>query len=175
MDRFRSTTTGYATGGVAQEGSVDQRIATYRVGLARIKEDPFVGVGLDIYSVTRPFGQENDMYDQHNLVIGLWYKTGLLGLTGMFLVFFAIFRSGWRAISASTSDGEWQLAVALVSSAVAFVVYAMSEPILFARFAWISAALVLALRAVQQEESVSVEPAAHELDARRAVLAPARP
>jgi O-antigen ligase len=178
IDRFRSTTTGASdTAGVQEVGSVDQRIQTYRVAKARIEANPFVGVGLDIYSVTRPFGQENDMYDQHNLAIGLWYKTGLAGLVGMFLAFFAIFRSGWRAMLTSRTDREWQLAVALVGSVAAFVVYSMSEPILFARFGWVSAALVLALRAVQRDEeaAVSVAPAAIVPDTGRAVLAPARP
>ena len=88
---------------VRQLGSVDQRIGTYRVAIARIKEDPFVGVGLDLKSVTRPFGVEAYEYDIHNLVIGLWYKTGLLGLAGILIALLAILRSGWTAILESSS------------------------------------------------------------------------
>jgi O-antigen ligase len=179
IDRFRSTTTTSFVPGSSQElGSVDQRIGTYRVNVARIKEDPFVGVGLDIYSVTRPFGQENDMYDSHNIIIGLWYKTGLVGLVGMLLAFFAIFQAGWRSMSASTSDAEWQLAVALVSSFAAFIVFAMSEPVLFSRFGWISAALVLALRSVQPArlpKPLRAAQGAERLRGARQVLAPSRP
>jgi hypothetical protein len=35
---------------------------------------------------------------------------------------------------------------------VAFIVFAMTAPVLFTRFGWIAAALILALRGVQQEE-----------------------
>ena len=69
------------------------------MAVARIKEDPFVGVGLDLFSVTRPFGIEAYEYDVHNLVIGLWYKTGLVGLAGMLIALLAILRAAWTAIS----------------------------------------------------------------------------
>ena len=140
-------------------GSVDQRFGTYRVAIARIKEDPFVGVGLDLTSVTRPFGVESYEYDVHNLVIGLWYKTGLVGLVGMLIALLAIARSGWTAILESISTNERRVAVALGSSVVAFVIFAMTAPILFTRLGWIAAALVLALRGIQQERLASVEPA----------------
>ena len=59
LDRFRSVTSSTSLpGGSTKLGSVDQRIVTYRVAIERIKEDPFVGVGLDLNSVTRPFGVE---------------------------------------------------------------------------------------------------------------------
>ena len=109
-------------------------------------------MGLDLYSVTRPFGVEAYEYDIHNLVIGLWYKTGLLGLAGILLALLAILRAGWTAILRSSSAGESRLAVALSSSFVAFIVFAMTAPVLFTRFGWIAAALILALRGVQQEE-----------------------
>jgi O-antigen ligase len=175
LDRLNTVTSNSSLpGGGTQLGSVDQRISTYRVAVARIKEDPFVGVGLDLASVTRPFGVENYEYDVHNLVIGLWYKAGLLGLGGMLLALLAILRSGWRAIFESASDSEWRVAVALASSVVAFLVFAMSEPVLFSRFGWIPAALVLALRAVQQQEAASVELGSQEQESPRTVLATLR-
>ena len=116
-------------------------------------------MGLDLKSVTRPFGVEAYEYDVHNLVIGLWYKTGLIGLVGILIALLAILRSGWTAILGSNSTGESRVAVALASSFVAFIVFAMSEPVLFSRYGWIAAALVLALRGVQQEK-VAPEPAA---------------
>ena len=83
LERLQSTTTSSSLpSGGTQLGSVDQRIRTYKVAVARIKEDPFIGVGLDLFSVTRPFGIEAYEYDVHNLVIGLLYKTGLVGLGG---------------------------------------------------------------------------------------------
>ena len=151
LDRLQSATTNSSLpGGGTQLGSVDQRVRTYRVAVARIKEDPFVGVGLDLFSVTRPFGIEAYEYDVHNLVIGLWYKTGLVGLAGMLIALVAILRAAWTAMLRSTSKSEWTVAVTLASSVVAFIVFAMTAPILFTRLGWISAALVLAFRGVQQ-------------------------
>jgi O-antigen ligase len=175
LERFETATSTSSQAGVVQVGSVHQRIGTYRVATERIKEDPFVGVGLDLFSVTRPFGVEAYEYDVHNLVIGLWYKTGLIGLVGMLLALLAVARSGWTAISESISKSERRVAVALGSSVVAFVVFAMTAPILFTRLGWISAALVLALRGVQQERIASVEPASGPRDAPRALEASFQP
>jgi O-antigen/teichoic acid export membrane protein/O-antigen ligase len=175
LERFETATSTSSQAGVVQVGSVHQRIGTYRVALERINEDPFVGVGLDLYSITRPFGVEAYEYDVHNLVIGLWYKTGLIGLVGMLLALLAIVRSGWTAISESISNSERRVAVALGSSVVAFVVFAMTAPILFTRLGWISAALVLALRGIQQER-LTAEPAAEpRRDARRGFEASFQP
>ncbi len=161
------------TGATAQaggSGSVHLRVDTYRIAIARIKEDPFVGVGLDLKSVTRPYGVESWEYDVHNLIIGIWYKTGLVGLAGMLLALLALLRSGWTAILRSRSGGESRATVALVSSFVAFVVFSLSEPALFSRFAWLPAAFILALRAMQQEDE-SPEPAVYPREEPRAAAA----
>jgi O-antigen ligase len=176
LERLESATTSSSSPeGGTQLGSVDQRIRTYRVATAMIREDPFVGVGLDLSSVARPFGVEGYEYDVHNLVIGLWYKTGLVGLLGMLLALLAIVRSGWTAIWESITESERKVAVALGSSVVAFVVFAMTAPILFTRLGWISAALVLALRSVQLDRLKSVEPAARPRVGRRPLAASVPP
>jgi O-antigen/teichoic acid export membrane protein/O-antigen ligase len=174
LERFETARTNSSEEGVVQVGSVNQRIGTYRVAIERIQENPFVGVGLDLLSVTRPFGVEAYEYDVHNLVIGLWYKTGLIGLVGILLTLFAILRSSWTAISESITGSERTVAVALCSSVVAFIVFAMTAPILFTRLGWISAALVLALRGLQQERSAS-EQVAHPKVGRRPVAAFVKP
>jgi O-antigen/teichoic acid export membrane protein/O-antigen ligase len=139
--------------GSAGAGSLDSRIATYRVAVAEIKHDPFVGVGLDLVSVTKPFGIVSYEYDVHNLIIGTWYKAGLFGLIGMLVVLYAVFKVGWRAILETRSDSERMTVAALLSSVAAFVVFAMGAPVMFSRYGWIPAALLLALRAVQLRES----------------------
>jgi O-antigen ligase len=174
LERFDLVTSSRSDGG-ATVGSVEQRIVVYRSAAEAIEEHPFVGVGLDLRSVTKPFGEENYEYDVHNLIIGLWYKAGLFGLAGMLIAFLAVFRSGWIAILRSKSDLERRLAVALVSSAVAFFMFAMSAPVLFSRYGWISAALLLALRAVQQRGALAAPVTWYERDVRDAALAPARP
>jgi O-antigen/teichoic acid export membrane protein/O-antigen ligase len=138
--------------GDAGAGSLESRISTYKVAAAAIERDPFLGVGLDLVSVTKPFGVVSYEYDVHNLVIGTWYKAGLFGLIGMLLALFAVLRAGWTAILDSRTASEEMMGAALLSSFVAFVVFAMSAPVLFSRYGWIPAALLLALRAVQLRE-----------------------
>jgi O-antigen/teichoic acid export membrane protein/O-antigen ligase len=138
--------------GEAGAGSLESRIDTYRVAATAIKRDPFVGVGLDLVSVTKPFGVVSYQYDVHNLVIGTWYKAGLFGLIGMLMAVIAVLRAGWTAVLDSRTDSEELVGAALLSSFVAFVAFAMSAPVLFSRYGWIPAALILALRAVQLRE-----------------------
>ena len=154
LDRVAHVTTpsGAAPAG-AGSGSVEARVSIYRVAVSRIADDPFVGVGLDLVSITKPFGIESYQYDVHNLVIGTWYKAGLFGLAGLLIALFAIFRAGRLALVASGSADEHREAAGLTSAVVAFVVFSMSEPILYSRFGWIAPALLLALRAVQERQS----------------------
>lgn len=173
LERFDIVTNPSESAG-GGSGSLDARITTYGVAAAEIKKNPFVGVGLDLVSITRPFGIVSYEYDVHNVIIGSWYKAGLFGLAGMLIAFFAIFRVGWMAILASRSEAEQAAAVALVGAVVAFVVFAMSAPVLFSRFGWISAALLLAFRAVQRESRVA-RVSWNEADLRGMSLAPARP
>jgi O-antigen/teichoic acid export membrane protein/O-antigen ligase len=174
LERFDRVTNSSTTAGQGS-GSLDSRIETYRVAAAAIKEHPWVGVGLDLVSVTKPFGIVSYEYDVHNLIVGTWYKTGLLGLAGMLLALIAVIRTGWTAILRSKSEAEQMTAVALMSSVVAFIAFAMSEPVLFSRYGWISAALLFALRAVQQRESAFVRERLYEEPAHGTVLVPARP
>jgi O-antigen ligase len=139
--------------GSAGAGSLDSRIATYRAAVAKIKSNPFVGVGLDLVSVTKPFGIVSYEYDVHNLIIGTWYKAGLFGLIGMLVMLYAVFKVGWRAILETRSESERMTVAALLSSVAAFVVFAMSAPVLFSRYGWIPVALLLALRGVQLRET----------------------
>jgi len=97
---------------------------------------------------------ENDV---HNLVIGTWYEAGLFGVAGILVALFAVFRAGRFALVAARSADEHREAAGLTSAVVAFVVFSMSEPIIFSRFGWIAAALLLALRAVQQRQDQPVE------------------
>jgi O-antigen/teichoic acid export membrane protein len=174
LERFDTVTSDTSDGG-GTVGSVEERITVYRSAGDAIQEHPFVGVGLDLTSVTKPFGEENYRYDVHNLIFGLWYKAGLFGLAGMLIAFFAIFRTGWITILRSKSEPERRLAVALVSSAVAFVTFAMSAPVLFSRYGWISAALLLALRAMQQREARVARASSYGEGLHEIALAPARP
>ena len=155
LERFERVTNSnpQASGGT---GSLHSRIVTYRSAIKHIEDDPFLGVGLDLLSITKPFGIVSDEYDVHNVIIGTWYKTGLLGVIGMLMVLIVILRTGWRVMVRSEADVERAAALALVCSVTAFIVFAMGQPVLYSRFGWISAALLLALRAVQSRAVESV-------------------
>ena len=133
-------------------GSLQSRIATYEVAATAIKRDPFLGVGLDLVSVTKPFGVVSYQYDVHNLVIGTWYKAGLFGLIGMLMAVAAVLKAGWTSIVKSRTGSDEIVVAALLSSFVAFVVFAMGAPVLFSRYGWIPAALLLAWHAIQLRE-----------------------
>ena len=157
LDRVTRVTTPNGVATASQgSGSIDSRVAIYKVAVKRIEADPFVGVGLDLISVTKPFGVVSYEYDVHNLVLGTWYKTGLLGLVGMVLTIFAILRTGAATLAASVSEDERRTAAGLISGVVAFTVFAMSEPVLFSRFGWIPAALLLSLHMVQRRRQAAL-------------------
>ena len=168
LQRFNDVTSQEGANG---SGSLYERVAIYRVAIQSIEDHPFVGVGLDLVSTTSPFGVVSYQYDVHNIVIGTWYKAGLVGLVGLLIALVAILRSGWTAIARSTSEFERMMAVSLLASAVAFITFAMSEPVIYARFGWIAAALIFALRGVQ-ERAVRVARAKGFLDDVHPGLAP---
>jgi O-antigen ligase len=150
LDRFHSVTA--ESSGPSGAGSLESRIRTYRVAAKSIRNDPFIGVGLDLVSVTKPFGIISYEYDVHNLVIGTWYKAGLFGMIGIVVAILALLKVGWQATVAARGDGERTMVAALLSAVAAFIVFAMGAPVLFSRYGWIAGALLLALRAVQIEE-----------------------
>jgi O-antigen/teichoic acid export membrane protein len=158
LDRVIRVTTpsGAATAG-AGSGSIESRVSIYHVAASRIADDPFVGVGLDLVSITKPFGIVSYQYDVHNLIIAIWYEAGVFGVAGILVALFAVFRVGRFALLASQSADEHREAAGLTCAVVAFVVFSMSEPIIFTRFGWIAAALLLALRAVQERRNQPVE------------------
>jgi O-antigen ligase len=121
----------------------DSRVEGYRIALARIEMNPFVGVGLD--SESNRAGQQ----PVHNILLGTWFATGLLGLTGIIMIFVSVGRAALRAVREAPSESERALALALASSFTAFLVFLLSAPLLFTRYGWVPAALIFALRAVQ--------------------------
>jgi O-antigen/teichoic acid export membrane protein/O-antigen ligase len=126
-----------------QYATLRTRMEGYRLAGERIGENPFLGVGLDPESST--IGE----FEVHNIVIGLWFKAGILGLAGMAIMVGVLFRLGWKSLVAAESTDEQMVALALVCALAGFVVFAMSQPVFFTRYGWVAAGLLLALRGVQ--------------------------
>jgi O-antigen/teichoic acid export membrane protein len=121
------------------------RVDTYEGAIDHILANPFTGVGLD--SESARVGPEEK--EPHNLVIGVWFRGGFFALAGVVLVLFAIASVARATLREAASVDEQMLALALLCAFVSFLVFAMGAPILYTRYGWAPAALLLALRATQ--------------------------
>lgn len=126
----------------AHGGSIHSRVDVYRQAWARIDEQPLVGAGLDDATSARILGPT----PVHNIFINPWFSAGVLGLLGILFLLCGIFAAGARALRV-TGPPDRTVVAALFASFVAFVIFAMGEPVLYVRYGWFPAALLLALRA----------------------------
>lgn len=127
------------------------RVQIDGLALAAIANNPLVGVGLDQESSVTEAG-----FQVHNSLLGAWYEAGILGFGGLAALLIGILAFG-RVVSVSARSGdEWAMAVALLASSLAWIVFGMGAPVLYKRFGWLGAALLVCLRA-QQLRSTSRE------------------
>lgn len=129
------------------EGSVFTRVEGYRDAWARIQENPLIGVGLDEESNKRLLRSDDDQgHLVHNIIINPWFSAGILGAVGIVLIIFGGFATArWILVRSSLDDRR--LVSGVLASFVAFVIFAMGEPILFVRYGWFSVAILVAVRA----------------------------
>ena len=114
-------------------------------GLAR---QPFVGKGLDQHSSTTATGQE-----VHNLLLGAWYEAGILGLLGLLAAVVTIAATGVRLTVSAPDSGAHSLALALTAAFAGASVFAMGQPVLYQRYVWAPAALLMAIFAQAQRSA----------------------
>jgi O-antigen ligase len=138
--------------GEAPEGTIYERLDGYRIAWSRIKEDPLIGVGLDEGSSEELLGGKL----AHNILINPWVSAGILGLVGIVLIIFGALKTGLFVVRTSTAADK-ALTTALLASLLAFVLFAMGEPILFVRYGWFSVAMLVALRAQALRMAVRLE------------------
>jgi O-antigen ligase len=119
------------------------REAATRAAWRSISDDPLIGVGANRAGALTETGSA-----VHNVFLKAWYESGLFGLLGMGLILGGVALEGVRAVR-SADRSTHALAVGVLGGYTAFVVSAMLAPVLFQRYGWVSAALVLALRAAQ--------------------------
>jgi O-antigen ligase len=130
-------------------GTVYTRVEGYHEAWDRITRNPLVGVGLDDPSSVQILGPEL----VHNMIIIPWFGAGILGLLGIVLIIVGALVTGAQVSRAASRDLR-PLATALLASVVTFVVFGMGEPILFVRYGWFPAMLLIALRAQQHRALV---------------------
>jgi uncharacterized membrane protein len=146
-------------------GTVYQRVDGYREAWEHIARQPFIGVGLDEPSSVRILGPKL----VHNMLINPWFSAGILGVLGVVLLVSGAVVTGTQVVRTAPSSLR-PLAAALLASVVSFVVFAMGEPILFVRYGWFPAVLLIALRA-QQRRALG-EQRAYATYPRRALASP---
>lgn len=129
-------------------GTLYSRIDVYRSAWNEIRDQPFVGVGLDAASSTQRVG-----FQVHNIALQPWYTAGILGVLGIFILFGSLAHAGFRVVLRAETARERRLALALYASFLAFVIDALSEPILYVRYGWVPVAFLLALRAQQRRQA----------------------
>ena len=154
LDRIERVTASEDAG--VGSGSVHTRLGGYELAWERIREQPLIGIGLDEASAGEALEGGHLV---HNLILSQWFSAGILGLVGVVLLVGGALLNGCRTVQRSSPD-QRPLTAALLASLVAFLVFAMGEPILFVRYGWFPVAMLVALGAqMLRAEAQTITPA----------------
>jgi O-antigen ligase len=88
-------------------------------------------------------------FQVHNSLLGAWYQAGVLGIAGLILVLIGVFRIGYSVVVNAPTEEDWSFGAALLISFLSFIAFGMAAPILYQRYGWVSAAMLIALKARQ--------------------------
>lgn len=142
ITRFSTATNSQARYG---QDTLASRVRTYKRAWRQIRVEPFLGTGLDTPS-SQIYDEQNQTYYQvHNLFLGRWYDSGILGIAGILLLVARFSRLGWHEVCTSS---DRYLALALFAGFVAYLGAEMSEPSLYKRYSLVPVMLTLALRRI---------------------------
>jgi O-antigen ligase len=139
IDRVSSTlgltTTPLATG--------LERVSLDAIAWDEIVRNPLYGKGLDGASVGDALGG----VAVHNMFLLVWVGAGLFGALGLLLMVISLAAACFVESRQLTMPAERGLVLALGVSFMTFLIVSLAQPILFVRYGWVPAALLLALRA----------------------------
>jgi O-antigen ligase len=127
-------------------GSVQDRVAIAVQAWPRIVKDPFVGTGLDAADsgVTILSHGYTAGYQIHGLPLAVSYQAGVVGMLGLMALIVVLGSLGWTALRAGTTEDDALVGLALLGAFVAFVIFAMTQPMVFAPYEWIIGVFTLA-------------------------------
>jgi hypothetical protein len=127
-------------------GSLQDRVTLAQQAWPRIRSDPIVGAGLDTGdSFLTIISHTSEAYYQlHGLPLAAWYQGGIFALLGLLGVLMAQAVLGWRGVRAAADPADAVLGLALLGAFLAFVVEAMTMPLVFQQYSWAAAALLFA-------------------------------
>jgi O-antigen ligase len=133
-----------ASGG--NNGSGQDRISVAKQAWPRIKRDPFMGTGLDASDsdVTIISHAYSVPYQIHGLPLAAWYETGIFGLAGLMALLAGLAATGWKSASSARTEDDLLIGWALLAAFVAFVTEAMTQPMVFQQYGWITAVMLVA-------------------------------
>jgi O-antigen ligase len=110
-----------------------------------IVHSPLYGVGLDGNSVAQAMGG----VEVHNMFLFVWVGAGVFAFLGLVLMVISLASNYVAEYRASNAAAEQTLVLALGTSFVSFLIVVLAQPIVFVRYAWVPAALLLPLRAAR--------------------------
>lgn len=130
----------YALSEGGKGGTFAERIDTFAAAWDEISAQPLVGVGTVAGGRLTRVGLAT-----HNVLLGAWFETGVLGLLALLLILLTSFWISRRALQMAVDREVLNVVAALIGAEVAFFVYSMTAPGLYQRYGWISVALVVAM------------------------------
>lgn len=120
-----------------------QRLNLDAVAWDEIVHNPVNGVGLDPGSNAAAL----EGIAVHNMFLFVWVGAGILGFVGLLLMIVSLAGTYIAAYKRSAAAAERTLVLALGTSFLSFLVFGLAAPVLFIRYGWVPAALILPLRA----------------------------
>ncbi len=145
------------------QGSAHSRVTMAQTALAIIEDHPWLGVGLNNYTLVSPQYDTTTLVNQavvHNAYLFIAAETGLVGLTAFLGLLATLLTQAWWVINRANDDTVW---VASVGGFCAFIAMALHSTVDYGLFgssqtiaqfwllAGLSAALVQRLCCEQQE------------------------
>ncbi|MGB3328491.1 MAG: O-antigen ligase family protein, partial [Thermomicrobiales bacterium] len=152
LDRFSS-----ATDSSGSYCTSCQRVDNNTRALEEVIAQPVIGHGLDAAGSKVDGGVQ-----VHFMLLKAWFEAGILGLIGLAIVLLAFGAAAIQNLYNARSHDESRLALALMVAFVAFLLFGLSQPLLYQRYAWLPGAMILILRAQQvitTRSSVQINPA----------------
>jgi O-antigen ligase len=124
-----------------QDSSLASRLALDQTAWSLIQQSPLFGIGLDQAAQMAAVGNV-----VHNMLLSVWLGAGILGLVGALVILVSAIAGGITVFRHGGSYWDRQLALAFLASMLTVLLLGLSSPLLYQRYAWLPALMLIALR-----------------------------